>query len=67
MILVVVTNPDRPAAQAMESGVGKAVITFSTGALLESHDQILCYRAPDGTGAEYRGTFRTSEPGEPLR
>ena len=66
MVPIVVTNPSRPAAQAMKAGVSKAVITFYEG-VIESHPRVLCYRAPGASGAEDRGPYRTTELGEPLR
>ena len=66
MVDIVVTNPSRPAAEAMGVGVSKAVLTLYEG-MLQSHSSVLCYRAPGATGAEDRGPYRTTEPGEPMR
>ncbi len=66
MVKIVVTNPSRPAAQTMDAGVGKAVLTFYEG-VLDSHPRHLGYRAPGATGAEDRGPYRVNQPGEPMR
>ena len=66
MIDIVVTNPSRPPAQTMESGVNKAVLTFYEG-VLESHSRVLCYRAPGALGFENRGLYQTTPFNEPLR
>ena len=57
MVDIVVVNPSRPAAQAMESGVKKAVLTFYEG-VLESHPRVLSYRAPGASGFENRGLYQ---------
>ncbi len=51
----------------MEAGVSKAVLTCYHG-MLDSHPRVLCYRPPGASsGAEDRGHYRHTEPGEPLR
>ncbi len=67
MVPIVVTNPSRPAAQAVASGVSMSVLTCYHG-MLESHPRVLCYRPPGASsGAESRGHYRQTEVGEPLR
>ena len=63
---LVIVNPTGNAAQWAEAGVRKVVLDSYEG-MLESHNRVLCYRAPGATGAEVRGTYQTHEWGEPLR